>query len=251
MHPSLNETSLNGSNVHLLMAYVADLELEVDRLRKRGDFLERTARETIRQIHAVCKQVSLEEHSPLAEIYQSAKHLAATLRDLRDKPGYHPAHDQVVSIAVRPLVEKIFRWQQRLAGAPDVRLELELEQDHVEWFPGRLRHILENLLSDALKYRDPAVAESRVRVELRLVPGAYELCISDNGLDLPSGKRADVFELLFRSVPLRAAGLGVGLAVVKFLVEESGGALTVHSESGSGAAIRVRLPHFEIDDYLL
>ena len=47
--------------------------------------------------------------------------------------------------------------------------------------------------------------------------------MSDNGIGLPSEGRADMFELFYRAAPVRAAGLGVGLAVVKLLVEQSGG----------------------------
>src|SRR6188474_3455120 len=100
----------------------------------------------------------------------------------RSPPGYHPAHDQVIAIAVRPLAEQVFRWQQRLEGAPKVALQLDLGSEHVEWFPARLRHILDNLFSNSLRYRDADKAESWVRVGLRVSPRSYEFRVSDNGL---------------------------------------------------------------------
>src|SRR5206468_3479838 len=120
-------------------------------------------------------------------------------------------------------IEQVFRWQQRLLGAGRVALRLELESESVEWFPARLRHILDNLLSNALKYRDPDKDEAWVQVGVRELAGGYELRIADNGVGLPPGDRADLFELLVRAAPAREAGLGVGLPVVKLLVERSGG----------------------------
>ncbi len=235
-----------------LLAYVADLELEVDRLRKRVQFLRQETWETVKRIHLLCRDAAQSGDAPaaLGGVEHAAQELAAVLRDLQESPGYHPAHDQVVAIAVRPLIEQVFRLQQRLFGAPHMTLRLEMEAEHVEWFPARLRHILENLVSNALKYRDPSKAEGWVSFGLRVSPTGYELRVSDNGVGLPPQGRAEVFDLLYRSAPARAAGLGVGLAVVKLLVEQSGGTLNVHSGEGQGTTFVVVLPRYDVDDFL-
>ena len=121
----------------------------------------------------------------------------------------------------------------------------------MEWFPARLRHILDNLLSNALRYRDPNTAEAWVRLGLRVSPEGYEFRVSDNGLGMPSGERQQVFALFHRAAPARAAGLGVGLAVVKLLVEQSGGTVTVDSAEGQGTTFVVVLPRYDVEDYLL
>jgi signal transduction histidine kinase len=240
-------------NIHLLPPYVADLELEVDRLRRQSQFLQQEVRETLRRARRLCAAAPDGEgaQARLAEVGEAAAHLAAVVRDLQEPPGYHPAHDQVVAIAVRPLIEQVFRWQQRLESATQVALRLELESEHVQWFPGRLRHILDNLLSNALKYRDPQKAEAWVRVGLRVSPEGYEVRVEDNGLGLPPGAGDHVFDLFYRAAPARAAGLGVGLAVVKLLVEQSGGALTVGSGPGQGTSFVAVLPRYDLDDFLI
>src|SRR5207247_4215370 len=151
-----NGTTPSTSSGQLLLAYVADLELEVDRLRKHSQFVQHEVRGSLKRIQTLCGDaVGVGKASPpLAEIDQTVKQLAAVLRDLQEPPGYHPAHDQVIAIAVRPLVEQVFRWQQRLQNAPQAELRLELESEHVEWFPARLRHSLDNLFSNAPTYRD-------------------------------------------------------------------------------------------------
>jgi signal transduction histidine kinase len=247
------EPTSSAANIHLLLAYVADLELEVDRLRKQAQFVRHEVGNTLRRIRRLCTDAAKAGNTlpPLPDIGEAAKQLAGVLRDLQEPPGYHPAHDQVIAIAVRPLAERVFRWQQRLVGAPEVTLRLELESEHVEWFPARLRHILDNLISNALKYRDPDKGEAWVQLGLRVSPEGYELRISDNGIGLPPGDRAEVFELFYRAAPARAAGLGVGLPVVKLLVEQSGGTLTVDSGQGQGTTFVMVLPRYDVDDYLV
>jgi signal transduction histidine kinase len=187
----------------------------------------------------------------LAAVEATARHLVETVRDLHDAPGYHPAHDQVVAIAVRPLAEQAFRWQQRLTGAPGVALRLDLGADHVEWFPARLRHILDNLFAHALRYRDPAAADPWVAIGLRAAGAAYELRVSDNGIGPPPGEDRRVLELFYRAAPIRAAGLGAGLAVVKLLVEQSGGTLAAGPREGErGTDFVLTLPRYDLLDYL-
>jgi signal transduction histidine kinase len=249
MRLSLKGSPPSASSINLLLAYVADLELEVDRLRKQSQFVQHEARETLKRIQILCRDASGEKALP--EIDQAIRQLAGVLRDSQEPPGYHPAHDQVIAIAVRPLVEQVFRWQQRLQDAPQVELRLELESEHVEWFPARLRHILDNLFSNALKYRDADKGAAWVCFGLRVAPKGYELRVADNGVGLPAEEQAEVFELFYRAAPARAAGLGVGLAVVKLLVEQSGGSLTVDSGEGQGTTFVAVLPRYDVDDFLI
>jgi len=251
MLPHATEPAGGTANRNVLLAYVTDLELEVDYLRKQGQLVRQETRDALKRILRSCAGTAEPGGAAaLTQIAATAQELAVMLRDMREPAGYHPAHDQVVAIAVRPLAEQVFRWQQRLEGAPQVILRLELETDHVEWFPARLRHILDNLLSNALKYRDPGKAESWVRLALRASPNDYELRVSDNGIGLPSEGRADMFELFYRAAPVRAAGLGVGLAVVKLLVEQSGGTLSADSGEGQGSTFVAVLPRYDVEDYL-
>jgi signal transduction histidine kinase len=251
MQDSLTASTPAQSNNHLL-AYMADLELEIDRLRKHSQYVQHQVRESLKRIQLVCTNSNESGNAPpaLAEIAQTVTQLAAILRDLQELPGYHPAHDQVIAIAVRPLVEQVFRWQRRLENAPKATLRLDLESEHVEWFPARLRHILDNLVSNALKYRDPGKEEPWVHLGLRVSANGYEFTISDNGTGMPARERSEISGLLYRAAPARAAGLGVGLAVVKWLIEQSAGTLTADSGETMGTTLVVVLPRYEVDDFI-
>lgn len=239
-----------GPDTDRLLAYAADLELEVDRLRRHGTFIEREATATLTRILRLCTAPTLGAPLPtLAEVESTARSLLDVVKDLHDLPGYHPAHDQVVAIAVRPLALQVFRWQQRLTGARGVDLRLELEADHVEWFPARLRHILDNMLAHALRHRDVGVADPWVSVGLRASAGGYELRLSDNGIWVVSGEVRRSLDLFYRA-PVHEDGLGVGLAVVRMLVEQSGGTLTVRPREERGTDLVLTLPRYDLLDYL-
>jgi signal transduction histidine kinase len=239
----------NGQELHRLLPYLADLELEVDRLRKQEQFVQHATRTAVRRIRRLCRGDE-KTGGELDEIDRTARHLRLVLRDVGELPGYHPAHDQVVAVAVRPLIRRVFRRQQRLQAAPKVALRLELNCDGVEWFPARLHHILDNLISNALKFRDPDKAEPWVQVSVSEGARGYRLMVSDNGVGLAEGERGGVLELFYRAAPERTAGLGVGLAVVKFLVEQSGGTLTVESAAGRGTTFTAHLPRYDLTDFL-
>lgn len=245
--PLAEVSALSLPDLHRLLAYVADLELEVDRLRRHNHLVRQEALATLDLIRRSINGAAGED----TDLSRGARHLQEVLDDLRELPGYHPAHDQVITIAIRPVAEQVFRWQQRLQGATDVTLHLELEIEHVEWFPARFRHVLDNLLSNALRYRDPAKTGAWARLAVRKTPGAYEVRVSDNGVGLPPDTMDQVFELIHRAAPARGAALGVGLAVVKRLVEQSGGSLSVDSGPGQGTTFVAMLPRFEVNDFLI
>jgi signal transduction histidine kinase len=232
-------------DIHLLLAYVADLELEVDRLRKQSGFIRHEVRDGLRLIDRLVA-------SPAGtnEVSKAIKNLASILEDLHEPPGYHPAHDQVVLIAIRPLAEQVYRAQRRLTGNTEIELKLKLDEDHVEWFPGRLRHIFDNLFSNALRYCDHAKKDAWVFLGLRTTATSYEFLVSDNGTGLPDRGRSKAFELLSRAAPIKEAGIGVGLPVVQLLVEQSGGSMVVDSEEGRGTNISITLPRYDLDDFL-
>jgi signal transduction histidine kinase len=239
------------SQLQALMAYSAALELEVDRLRRRDQFLQHEARDCIKRIARLCRPPSpAAPDNPLATIDEACRQFSELLHDLREPPGYHPAFDQVVAIAVRPLAQQIFREQQRISGAGAAELRFELESEHVLWFPARLRHILENLISNSLRYRDSSKGEIRISLAVRTLPSGYELQLTDNGLGMPQDQSDGMLELFYRAAPARAAGLGVGLAVVKLLVEHCCGSVSVSGGDGLGTTVTVLLPRFDMDDHV-
>src|SRR5258708_2844778 len=100
MRHSPTESTPITSNIHLLLAYGADLDVEVDRLRKQGQFVQHETRGTLKRIQLLCVNAAgAKDGAALAEVDQTVRQLAEVLRDLQEPTGYHPSHDQVIAIA--------------------------------------------------------------------------------------------------------------------------------------------------------
>jgi len=108
---------------------------------------------------------------------------------------------------------------------------------------GRLEQIALNLIGNAVKYTDPG---GRIRVAVGVEEGDAELRVSDNGIGMSpevTGRVFDLFAQAERGLARSQGGLGVGLTIVRQLVELHGG--TVHANSGGpgeGSEFIVRLP---------
>ena len=129
-------------------------------------------------------------------------------------------------------------------GARHVTLRLELAPDlpRLVADPGRLRQVLHNLLLNA---RDALTQQTKptIRITTRVVTeGAHalvELCMRDNGPGFPPELMERLFEPYITS---KQKGTGLGLAVVKRIVEEHSGSIVAENLQNGGAAVTIRLP---------
>jgi len=99
---------------------------------------------------------------------------------------------------------------------------------------------LGNLISNAFKY----TKEGEVRIEGRKVAGGYEISISDTGTGIPKAEQELIFQPFYRAEAHRANGdgFGMGLPLVKDIVERHGGTISVESEPGKGTCFKIFLP---------
>jgi signal transduction histidine kinase len=104
----------------------------------------------------------------------------------------------------------------------------------------RLEQVAANLIDNAVKYAPPG---GRVDVEVRRAADAAILRVRDTGPGIPADELPRIFDRLFRGDTSRAErGLGLGLSLVKAIVEAHGGTVDVVSEPGQGSVFTVLLP---------
>jgi signal transduction histidine kinase len=107
---------------------------------------------------------------------------------------------------------------------------------------GRMQQVLHNLIENALQYTDPG---GRIRVGVAAAPGEALLSVSDTGIGIPEADLPYVFERFFRAKSSRRAnpgGSGLGLSIVRWIVEAHKGRVTVESAVGKGSTFTVHLP---------
>jgi signal transduction histidine kinase len=105
-----------------------------------------------------------------------------------------------------------------------------------------LRRMLDNLFSNALKFTPKG---GRLTVRLFQEPQALVLTVADTGIGIPGDKLGRIFERFYQvngSTTRQYGGVGLGLALVKEIVEAHNGTVTVASQVGAGTTFTVSLP---------
>ncbi len=108
--------------------------------------------------------------------------------------------------------------------------------------PQRLGQVLSNLIGNAIKFTP---AGGRVEVHLAPTPSGAELSVRDTGVGIPPSELPHIFERFYRGPSgneARAAGSGLGLSIVRSIVDMHHGRVTVSSAPGQGTEMTVTLP---------
>ncbi|GAB2467313.1 hypothetical protein GCM10011375_31700 [Hymenobacter qilianensis] len=146
---------------------------------------------------------------------------------------------QVVRLAA--VVEDVRQDLQPLLTTSGGQIEVDLAGEPSLVFSEKnLRSLIFNLVSNGLKYRHPD-RPPLVRVSSQRTEGQIVLRVQDNGLGLDTAQQGQLFTL-FRRLHTHVEGSGVGLYLVKKIVDQAGGSIRVESQPGQGSTFIVALP---------
>ena len=179
----------------------------------------------------------------LEHIHRAGRHLLALIDDvltlarptaLGESPALQAVPLDALLADTLPLVEQAATEQAVLLVHRASGLAVQAD-------PVRLRQVVLNLLTNAIKYNRPGG-----RVDIEAAPLGAQVCLSvrDTGIGMPPAELSNVFEP-FRRLHHQhpgVEGLGLGLAVVRSLVERMGGSVSALSSPGAGSEFRVTLP---------
>jgi signal transduction histidine kinase len=123
-------------------------------------------------------------------------------------------------------------------------VEVEVEDDlrPIQAVPRAVQEVVLNLVSNAVKYTPEG---GRVSVAARNAAGGVELAVSDTGFGIAPEDQDKVFQRFYRVKDAQTrhiVGTGLGLPIVKQVVEGHGGSLELASRPGRGSTFTVRLP---------
>jgi signal transduction histidine kinase len=140
-----------------------------------------------------------------------------------------------------PLVAAAVELFRRTRSTHRIELHVEGALPRVDADADALDRVLKNLIANALKYSPPG---SCVRVRARALDGAIAVDVEDEGPGIPPEERARVFEPYYRvqGTTGLGPGTGLGLAMVKSLVEAHGGSVRIESPPGTGTRMTVTIP---------
>jgi signal transduction histidine kinase len=193
-------------------------------------------------------RLSKEHRHFLERLRQNAALMEKMVRDLLEfsRLGRYPFTFEMVN--VEALVENVIEEMRLLGQLQDVEFifspanfdELRLYADGDE-----LKTVFENLLSNAVKYRKPN-ATLRLEIGWEEQPRFHALWVRDNGIGMEPAFQARAFDLFQRGANVgKIQGTGIGLAIVRRIIENHQGLVRVDSRLGEGTTFYFTLPKLD------
>lgn len=222
------QTTFIDSVTHELRSPLASIRLGLQTLGRTG--LENEQREQLREM-----------------MLDDTERLAAFIDDILEatRLEYGKAGQMISHVSLGDLIDRCVATVARRHKLEPEVVEIDVDDAiELQIDATALETVLKNLLDNAIKYSNDPV---RVQVTARTRDnGAIELFVRDRGVGIPQGELRRIFDRFYRvdHEDVRARrGTGLGLFVVKALVEDLGGRLRAHSDGrGTGTTMTISLP---------
>ncbi|MEH1863557.1 MAG: HAMP domain-containing sensor histidine kinase [Nostoc sp.] len=203
-------------------------------------------------VHGYLQSV-LRRQNNLTQTQQEALETAASeaertirlLQDLLDLAradnGY--LYFQMKSYVLNDLVEEVVMMAKKYSDRI-IQIESKVDRIEVKADYSRLKQVLLNLIDNAIKYSE---ADTPIVLKLNQLQDKAILEVCDRGYGIPLQQQARIFERFYRVDESRShttGGCGLGLSIVKTLVEGMGGSVSVQSKLGEGSTFTISLPTY-------
>lgn len=196
-------------------------------------------------------QLDLEE-GRTEEAIQSAAKIGTMMEKLEDavmsflslaRADVKDEKDDIIDLNV--VLDDICAGLSHQIIASDVNIERNIKIPHLHSQPARINQIVENLISNGIKYASPE-KNSFVRISTQKCDNGWlDIAVEDNGQGIPSDAKNKVFDP-FSRYNTKSQGTGLGLAIVKKHVDALGGFIA-QNDTGDGTVFRVILPIPELE----
>jgi len=207
----------------------------------------------IANIEGFFELLGMDLEDPNQEVQESLDGIAKSISQAKST-----IHDLIGVIKMVSLVEQVeeVALEEVMKGVSDgLSLQIEEHQVHIDvdftdcpsinFGKVGTRSILQNLVSNAIKYRSP---DRKPHIQIRSETNDQQviLSVSDNGLGIDMDTDGKKLFGMFKRIHTNAEGSGMGLYVIKSMVEDRGGRIEVNSELGKGSKFSVILPRIII-----
>jgi nitrogen fixation/metabolism regulation signal transduction histidine kinase len=144
---------------------------------------------------------------------------------------------QIQKFDIIPLVQQstaLFRDQSDC----DILFETQLQECMIKADPSQILRVFNNLIKNALQ-AIPGDRQGVLLIKLAIVDGACEISFQDNGTGIPSDRQTRIFSPNFTT---KTTGMGLGLAMVKNIIDNTSGRIWFETDPGEGTTFFVSLP---------
>ena len=181
--------------------------------------------------------------SYIDKMEESMSRLDTIIRDILDY--YKNSRSEIVQQEIdwEAIVKDIYSSVEYLQSDKPIDLQVHIDQKASFTCDGqKVKSILHNLISNAIKYHDPRKDDRFINVEGTINENWANLTVSDNGMGIPGELHDKVFNMFFRGTD-KSQGAGLGLYIVKETMKRLKGKLEVESKVGKGSRFHLKIPN--------
>ena len=234
------------------VAIVRDISRQIEIERAKDAILRVVSHEMRTPLAAILGFAEILESQPVpglaTRIRANGQRMLKLVNDLLDvaqlQAGALTVHPETFSLSI--LSSYVLENFVKPADEKGVALDIHISPDlpgHVTGDVQRLEQVVSNLVGNAIKFTEKG---GKVDVSFRTAnEAAWQIVVRDTGMGIPPERLADIFEPFRRASDYairKHQGIGLGLSIVKRIVQLSGGDISVESMVGSGSTFTVNLP---------
>jgi PAS domain S-box-containing protein len=240
---------------------ITEKKVKEEEIREKNQLLEQTNAELDRFVYSVSHDLraplnSIQGLINIGDTTEDSQELKQLLGMMKNRvKKLYSFIDEIISFArntrteiikqsvnLHDLVKEIFENTQYRELSADIDFRMNVASEiNLETDRGRLGVILNNLVDNAIKYHRHSHPGKYVAIQTEDLGNEILIKIVDNGQGIPAEAQPKIFEMFFRASE-NSKGSGLGLYIVKDMVERLGGSISLQSEKGEGTTFTIKLP---------
>ncbi len=178
----------------------------------------------------------------MSEVFRSIERLDATIHDIIEYSKNARLEIMPQIIDLPQLIANTAEDLRFYENHPvEIRTHYELKAPF-QCDERRIKSVLHNILSNSVKYADHSKPLSWISVDAEVTPALCRIKFSDNGIGMESQTTERVFDMFYRGTSQRT-GSGLGLYIVREIIQKLGGTIQLDAQKGLGVNIQIELPN--------
>ena len=244
---------VNAESERRLQIMAEEIRVKNENLEKTNAELDRflystshDLRSPLMSIKGLVNIAKKESSDPLMQQYlammtERADKLENFIKDIIDysKNKRTEVVNEVIDLS--KLIDDVHDNFKFLDGASDIQFQKEIAAAEIITDRSRITVVLNNLISNAIKYHKSNGVQSWIKVSASNVDNQLNLVVADNGPGIDVEKQPRIFEMFYRGTE-QSKGSGLGLYIVKETIEKMSGTIRIESAVGVGTSFFITLP---------
>jgi signal transduction histidine kinase len=185
--------------------------------------------------------------SYFAMMEKSINKLDDTLKEILDYSRNARSDIKIEKVEMQNLIEDGFERLKYVEGSEQIEKHISVDEHYPLYSdPYRITVILNNLISNAIKYRDSSKTKSFININVVISEQNATILFEDNGIGIPDNMLPKVFDMFYRATD-KSDGAGLGLYIVKETIDKLNGKISIESKADKGVKFTVEIPnHHEV-----